>query len=269
MAQSSDPWLQRYGVAAPVDVTPQLEQLLQHRSIRQYLERAVSDDSLLRAVAAAQSASTSSNLQLWSVLAIRDPERKLALARLAGNQRHVRDAPLLLAWVADVSRLRRMGERQQAATEGSEYLEAFVLASVDAALAAQNAAVSLESEGLGLVYIGGMRNQPEEAARLLNLPEGAMVLFGMCVGYPDPASEAAIKPRLSPEVVLHRETYSTAGEAEGIAEYQRRAESFQQGQGRHTPPWSQQCVERMADGTTLTGRDRLKAALRALGFALR
>lgn len=269
MNSASEAWRLRYGTTAPLDITPTLAGLLQHRSVRQYLDRPVSDDSLLRAVAAAQSASTSSNLQLWSVIAVRDPERKLELARLAGHQRHVRDAPLLLLWVADLSRLQRMGEALQQPTEGREYLEGFVLASIDAALAAQNAAVSLESEGLGLVYIGGMRNQPEAVARVLDLPSGAMVVFGMCVGHPDPEAATEIKPRLSPSVVLHHETYASADEAAGIAEYEQRAAAFQQAQGRETPPWSQQAVARMTDGAALTGRDRLREALASMGFPLR
>ena len=68
---------------------------------------------------------------------------------------------------------------------GLDYLEPFIVGIIDTALAAQSAAIALESLGLGFVYIGAMRNHPEEVAAELGLPPHVMALFGMCVGYPD------------------------------------------------------------------------------------
>src|ERR1700733_12934250 len=55
--------------------------ILAHRSVRAFLPDPVPDGTLERLVAAASSASTSSNLQTWSVVAVEDPARK---ARLPG-----------------------------------------------------------------------------------------------------------------------------------------------------------------------------------------
>jgi len=44
---------------------------LAHRSVRKFLDTPVDDAQLQAIVAAAQSASTSSNLQPWSVIAVR------------------------------------------------------------------------------------------------------------------------------------------------------------------------------------------------------
>ncbi|GAA3328274.1 hypothetical protein GCM10020331_071590 [Ectobacillus funiculus] len=38
--------------------------------------------------------------------------------------------------------------------------------------------------GLGICYIGGLRNNLEEVAKLLNTPKYVIPLFGMTVGYP-------------------------------------------------------------------------------------
>lgn len=54
----------------------QIEGILNHRSIRNYLDKALPEGWLETLVAAAQSASTSSNLQQWSVVAVTDPELK-------------------------------------------------------------------------------------------------------------------------------------------------------------------------------------------------
>ena len=115
-------------------------------------------------VAAAQSASTSSNLQFWSVVAVQETARKSRLAELAGQQQFIRDAPLLLVWLADLSRLDRIAAEHQAQVDGTHYLEEFIVGVVDAALAAQSALIAAESLGLGGVYIGAMRNLPEQIA---------------------------------------------------------------------------------------------------------
>ena len=72
---------------------------LAHRSVRRFTDRPVSDDELYAIVAAAQSAATSSNLQAWSVVVVRDRARKARLAELAGGQAFIDQAPLFLVWV--------------------------------------------------------------------------------------------------------------------------------------------------------------------------
>ena len=59
--------------------------------------------------------------------------------------------------------------------------ENFIVATVDAALAAQNAAIAAESLGLGIVYIGGVRNSIAEFSETLELPELVYPVFGMCL----------------------------------------------------------------------------------------
>jgi hypothetical protein len=68
-----------------------------------------------------QSASTSSNLQFWSVVAVQETERRSRLTELAGQQQFVRDAPLLLVWLADLSRVDRIAAEHQAQVDGTHY----------------------------------------------------------------------------------------------------------------------------------------------------
>jgi hypothetical protein len=146
----------------------------------------------------------------------------------------------------------------------------FVMATVDAALAAQNAAIAAESLGLGIVYIGGMRNHPEEVAAVIGLPPHVFAVFGMCVGYPDPDKTAAIKPRLPQKGVLHRETYKQAPQQEAIAEYNEVMKAFYTSQQMNVPgDWSEHSSKRVATPESLSGRDRLREALNNLGFRLR
>ncbi|HEY0295728.1 MAG TPA: nitroreductase family protein, partial [Bordetella sp.] len=246
--------LARYGSdALPGPLNDIAAQLLEHRSVRSYADKPVSDEILRVSIAAAQSASTSSNLQVWSVVAVRDRAKLAKLGDLAGGQQHVINAPLFLAWVLDLSRLRRLGDALGVPTKGTDYLEMYTTGAVDVALAAQNAAVALESYGLGLVYIGGMRNHPEDVAELLGLPQGSMVLFGMCVGYPDPALPADIKPRLPQSSVLHFERYDAANETAEVQDYDARMDAFNESQARKTRPWSQLATHRVRGPESLSG----------------
>ncbi|BAZ50627.1 nitroreductase [Nostoc sp. NIES-4103] len=247
-----------------------LTTLLSHRSIRAYLSDPLPPGTLELLVAAAQSASTSSNLQTWSVVAVEDPLRKEELSKLAGNQAHIRQAPLFLVWLADLARIAHVADSRGISHDALEYLEMFVMATVDATLAAQNAAVAAESLGLGTVYIGGIRNKPEEVARVINLPSSVYAVFGLCVGYPNPEVAAAVKPRLPQSAVLHRETYKLADQDDAIAHYNNIIKEFYTEQKMNIPgDWSEHSAQRIATVESLRGRDRLREALNNLGFKLR
>ncbi|GGP27167.1 NADPH-dependent oxidoreductase [Silvimonas amylolytica] len=252
--------------AAPLNAT--LQTLLSHRSVRAFLPDAVSAETLSVLIAAAQSAATSSNLQAWSVVAVQDPPCKQRLAALAANQAHIKEAPLLLVFLADLSRLERTADRQQQTVGGLQYLESFLLAAIDAALAAQNVVAAAESLGLGTVYIGAIRNQPEAVAAELKLPPQVFPVFGLVVGTPDPLRPASVKPRLPQSVVLHHEQYESAPEAAAIASYDEVLKAFYASQGLPPVPWSQHVLGRVKDAAALNGRDRLAQAARTLGFGL-
>lgn len=262
----------RYGAS---DIAPlkqwndTLEQLLDHRSVRAFADRPLPEGTLEALVAAAQSASTSSNLQVWSVVAVQDAERKGRLSALAGNQAYIRQAPLFLVWLADLSRVSRIGERCEVELEALPYLESLLLGTIDAALAAQNAVVALESLGLGSVYIGGIRNDIEGVSRELGLPPMVYPVFGLCVGYPSDERPAKVKPRLPQRAVLHHEQYSIAEEQAALAEYDERLGAFYEREGMNASGWSEQVINRLRSASALHGRERLVEKLRRLGFGLR
>ena len=157
--------------------------------------------------------------------------------------------------------------------EGSaalDYLEMFEVGVIDAALAAQNAVTAAESLGLGTVYIGAMRNRPEDVAAELQLPPRVVAMFGLCVGTPDPQQPATVKPRPAQSVVLHQEAYSRPAQQPGLAEYDGAMSAFYASQGMKVRgSWSNHSAKRVRDAASLSGRDRLVEALRALGFGLR
>ena len=273
VSESADAaWQARYGSRVDASLpewNDTLQTLLTHRSVRAYGNQSLPDGTLETLIAAAQSAPSSSNLQTWSVVAVEDTERKARLSVLAGNQAHIRDAPLLLVWLADLARLEAVAARASVKPEGLHYLETLLVGVIDAALAAQNAVVALESLGLGSVYIGAIRNAPEQVAAELALPPHVLPVFGLCVGYADSTRPAQVKPRLPQSVVLHRERYDAHVQAPGIALYDGILSEFQAQQGQSEAAWTDRSVERWRTRESLNGRDRLRDALASLGFELR
>ena len=260
----------RYGQAAPAldaGTDEVLARLLLHRSVRRFLPQPLAPEALPLMVAAAQSASTSSNLQTWSVVAVEDAARKQRLSLLGGNQQHIRDCPLFLIWLADLARLEAVGARRGLARGGLDYLELLLVGVIDAALAAQNAAVAAEAMGLGVVFIGGMRNRPEQVAEELGLPPRSFAVFGMCVGHPDPQQPAEIKPRLPQAAVLHRERYHADASAGPVDEYLAVMDAFYAAQQMKTSgDWATHSLNRVRGPEALQGRDRLAEAVRTRGF---
>lgn len=189
--------------------------LASHRSVRSYRPDPLPDGVLEVLVTAAQSASTSSNLQSYSIVAVRDPEKKNRIAEWSNNP-FASQAPLILVFCPDLYRLEQVSRRQgyDFAERG---MEMFIQAVVDAALAAQNAAVAAESLGLGICYLGGVRNEMAKMAELLRLPPRTFALVGMTVGYPAQASR--VRHRLPMDVILHHEEYSDAHLEEGLRRY--------------------------------------------------
>jgi nitroreductase len=263
---------QRYRTELPTGIAwnETLDVLLAHHSTRAFLTDPLPEETLETLIAAAQSAATSSNLQAWSVVAVEDPQRRARLAALAGNQQHIVVAPLFLAWLVDLNRLGKVAELGGNKAEALSYLECFLLGVIDAALAAQNAMVALQSLGLGAVYIGGMRNKPAEVATELNLPPHVFTVFGMAIGRPDPARPASVKPRLPQRALVSHEQYSFGEpQIQAIGIYNRALREFQREQGMTDQDWTTQVAKRLRSGKSLDGRDVLRQVLNGMGFELR
>jgi len=258
--------------AVSAGASTSIERLLGHRSVRAYAPTPLPSGTLELLVGAAQSAASSSNLQLWSVVSVSDPARRRALYEVAGNQAHILECPLFLVWVADLHRPAELARERGMASAGLDYLEMFLMASIDSALAAQNAVVAAEALGLGTVYIGALRNDPLRVAQVLELPEQAYAVFGLCVGFADPEREGAVKPRLPQSVIVHSDRYDPSPLRRGdVAAYDERMSRFYTEQRMEVPRggWSLHSALRVASVASLRGRDLLRQALSRLGFELR
>ncbi len=251
---------------------PTVDLMQRHASVRHYKPDPLPADLIETLIAAGQHASTSSNLQSFSVVAVTDAEKRRRLAELCGEQAHIREAPVFLAWCADLARMQRVCELR-GYDQVTDYVENFLVAAVDAALAAQNASLAAESLGLGICFIGYIRNIPEQVIRLLELPRLVFPITGMTVGWPAKAPHQ--RPRLPLNAVLHWEKYDPCQD-EALLEYDQAMRLTGIYQGRQVPVPGKEgqmedygWMEHSARRVSKAERTGLRAAIEGQGFGLK
>jgi nitroreductase len=208
-----------------------IETLNKHVSIREFSNKHIPDDMLNTILNSARRSPTSSNLQTYSFVVVRNPETKKELAKLAGNQKHVETCNVFVAICADISRLSTACEFNNQTLGKS--LENTLVATVDASLAGMSLCTAAESLGLGTVMIGGMRNYPKKVAELLNFPQGVYVVYGMCIGWPDWENVKNQKPRFEEDIIIHREKYEQKNVLSKLKDYDKALSDHYKAEGRN------------------------------------
>lgn len=200
------------------------------------------------------------------MISVQDPDRRDAISHVCANQKQVRESSWFFAFLADHYRIRHAAEQIGADCAGLTYTEFFAMACIDAALAAERMVVAAEAMGIGICYIGALRNEPAKVAELLDLPHGTFGVFGLCLGYPAADAHPEIKPRLSQESVWFRETYNRELD---VTEFDARMVEFYRSQNMSDDHnWTARSSRRL-DGNHMTGRDTLLDWLKSQGMALR
>lgn len=220
-------------------MNPVIELLKSHRSIRKFTDEPIALELFEELVRAGQGAATSSFLQGSTIVRITDAGKRARIAELAGNQPYVENAAEFMIFCADLKRAGNWCREYGKPFEG-DYTEHFIIATVDVALMAQSMVCAAESAGLGVCYIGGIRNNPGQVSELLELPRGVYPVFGLCLGHP--AQDPEVKPRLPLSVILKEERYHEEGDRETIAAYDETVRKYYATRtgGGHGIGWSEQ-----------------------------
>jgi nitroreductase len=222
-------------------VTQQLQ--LQHCSVRRFLDKPLEAGQLEALIRCGQAAATSSFIQAYSVIRVTRPEARRVIAVAAGGQVWIERAAEFLVFCADLRRINQACEKLgQGTLEG--YSEHSLAAVIDVALMGQNLMLAAESQGLGGVFIGGIRNQPEVVVEQLGLPHRVVPLFGMCLGWPD--SNTEVKPRMPVDCILHQDHYQEM-QSERLAEYDQLMADYYAGRGSNVKlsDWSNTTAQAM------------------------
>jgi len=181
-----------------------IEQLLAHRTIRKYKNTTIKEDMILKILEAGCRASTTGNMQLYSIVITREEAGKKALASCHFNQPMVVNAPLVLTFCADFNRFNKWCKLSNAEPGYDNFLS-FVTAAIDALLVAQNVTIAAESEGLGVCYLGTTTYLAAKIIDILKLPKGVVPVTTLTIGWPD--ENPGQVDRLPLDAIVHQETY--------------------------------------------------------------
>ena len=187
------------------------EVIHRHRSIRKYKDRPVPEKILTRILGAALRASSSGNMQTYSIIVTEDEKLKKQLYEHHFKQSMVVDAPLLITFCADFHRMRKWVKLSDAPDNFDNFMS-FMIAAIDATLASQNAALAAETEGLGICYMGTTLANCQKIGELLNCPKNVVPVVGFSLGYP--AEVPKVRDRLPLKGIVHRDTYKNIGDKE-------------------------------------------------------
>lgn len=215
--------------------------LKNHRSIRKFKDEKLDQETIRELVESAQSASTSSYVQAYTIIGVTDDDKKRALKEIS-TQSYVENNGHLFVFLADYNRHYELS-KDKGTPISYDKTEQLIVGTVDATLAAQNLAVAAESMGLGMCYIGSLRNDMGKVVEILGLPKGVIPLFGMVVGKPD--HEGSRKERLPFDVVYHENTYKSVDKVkDDIEEYDERISEYykERSGGRRNDTWSDQVI---------------------------
>ena len=191
--------------------------LLNHRSIRKYKSDPIPEEILQYILEAGTRASTTGNMQVYSIISTTEESIKEELAPCHFNQPMVKEAPVVLTFCADFNRFNKWC-RLRKAEPGYDNFLSFVTAAIDALLVAQNVCVAAEDAGLGICYLGTTTYMAGKIIEILDLPGGVVPVTTVTLGYPDESPE--LTDRLPLEAVVHHEKYSDYSDSDIDKYYQ-------------------------------------------------
>lgn len=254
--------------AKTLPTTETIELLANRVSVRKYADQAVSEEAVEAILRAAFRAPTSSNIQSYSVVVVRDPATLEQLCAVTGGQLHVKVAPVFLAFCADLTRIEGAMQRHDHTIQDNN-LEIGLVSSIDASLVGMSASLVAESLGLKGVMIGAVRNNAAETARILGLPDGVFVVFGMVLGYPGETPPQ--KPRMDYSRMVHYESYGKLRDErapeQALSDYDTALAAHYREDGRTTTDasWSDDMDKKF----TPQLRENLRTEVKGRGFDFR
>ena len=181
-----------------------IETILNHRSIRKYKSDSIEESILNQILEAGTRASTTGNMQVYSMVVTKDAALREKLWEVHFKQDMVKQAPVVITFCADFNRFNKWCLQRKAIPGYDNYLS-FFTAAIDALLVAQNVAIAAEDQDLGICYLGTTTYMADKIIDILSLPEAVVPITTLVIGYPD--ENPGLTDRLPLEAVLHQETY--------------------------------------------------------------
>ena len=188
-----------------------MEVINDHVSIRKFSEKKIESSLLKSILHSGTKASTTGNMQWYSIIISENEEDRKNLVPLHFNQSVAKNAPVLLTFVADVNRFSQWC-RISNANPGYDNFLSFFTAAIDALIVAQNVCIAAENYGLGICYLGTTTYNAQEIIQVLKLPALSFPITTIAIGYPDEIPKKTVRIPLNG--VIHWGTYREYTEKE-------------------------------------------------------
>jgi nitroreductase len=176
-----------------------------HRSIRKFSDKIIPEHILNDVLYAGTRASTTGNMQVYSMVVTTRSDLKQNLLGAHFNQKMVVEAPVIITFCADFNRFTKWCNFRKADPAYDNFLS-FFTAAIDALLSAQNVALAAESKDLGICYLGTTIYTADQIIDILSLPKLVIPVTTLVIGYPNESPE--LTDRLPLKAVVHNETYN-------------------------------------------------------------
>ncbi len=181
-----------------------LDTIFNHRSVRKYKTEPIDDDMLNQILEAGTRASTTGNMQVYSMIVTSDEAIRKKLWEAHFKQDMVLEAPVHITFCADFNRFNKWC-LQRKASPGYDNFLSFFTAAIDALLVSQNVVLAAEANGLGICYLGTATYMADRLAEILKLPESVVPVAAIVMGHP--AEKPGLTDRLPLKGVVHHEAY--------------------------------------------------------------
>lgn len=165
-------------------MTKTIDELIKRQSIRVYSSKTISKKNRDLIIKASVNAPTAGNMQLYSIIDVKDQKIKNKLALLCDNQSFIKDAKMVLIYLADYTKWFNAFKGLNIKVRKLSYGDLF-LACEDALIASENAVIAANSLGIGSCYIGDIMENYEDVKKLLKLPKYVYPCCMVVFGYPD------------------------------------------------------------------------------------
>jgi nitroreductase len=167
-----------------VSIMEIVEAIRSRRSIRNYQDRTVEQEKLIRVLEAGRRAPSARNLQDWKFIVVKDKEKRQKLSEAAKGQAFVAQAPVVIA---------ACGTQTEYIMTCGQYCYP-----IDVAIAIDHMSLMATAEGLGTCWIGAFYE--DKVKDILGIPEKIRVAVMLTLGYP--AESPVARPRKKLEEIV-------------------------------------------------------------------
>ncbi len=185
-----------------------IDLLKHHVSVRDFKDEPLSPAIKQRLLTAAHAGSSSNFVQATSIIEITDQTVRAEIADISQSAAYVKKSGAFYVFVADLYRQATILKARHQDLTPITTMESLLVSVVDTAIAGENMAVAAESLGLGICFIGGIRNDLQRIKELLHLPKYTVHLFGLTIG--EPLTKNEVKPRLPLKNFVSENQYQPA-----------------------------------------------------------